>query len=113
MSVPLRDAHDDISMDSSETAGPDTRAVKHVEDLDLLTLHAIRDDVGVLNQNQLPSAVYSPCAACLRVLHQKFRVGDRIAEKLSCCLWVVFGDVIVGYDQGLGRPSKPPNPHIS
>ena len=113
MSVPLRDAHDDISMDSSETAGPDTRAVKHVEDLDLLTLYAIRNDVGVLDQHQLASAGHSAWATRLRVLRQQFYSVYRMAEELSCCLGVIFGDVIVGHDQGLGRPSKPPNPHTS
>jgi hypothetical protein len=34
-----------------------------------------------------------------------------MAEELSCCLGVVFGDVIVGHDQGFYRPSSPSNPH--
>ena len=55
--------------DMSETAGPDTRAVKYVEDLDFLPFHAIRDDVGVLDQDQLASARRSARATSLRVLH--------------------------------------------
>ncbi len=80
----------------SETAGPDTRAVKHVEDLDFLAFHAIRDDVGVLDQDQLASAGHSARATSLRVLHQPLCAGYRIAEKLFCCLGVVVDDVIVG-----------------
>ncbi len=69
-----------------------------MKDLNFLTFNTIRDDIGVLDQDQLTSAMHATCATRFRVSHQLLCAGYRVAEKLSCCLGVVLGDVIVSCD---------------